>query len=111
VREQLEKMLAAGHDGPLLRFSLGEQLLKANEPGNAAVHLAAAVEQDPEYSAAWKHYGQALAEDNRPHEAVQVFEKGIDIASRRGDHQAAKEMRVFAKRARKRLTDNDGSRT
>ena len=56
-----EKMLAAGKDGALLRYSLGNEYLKANEPARAAEHLARAVALDPRYTAAWKLYGKALA--------------------------------------------------
>ena len=34
-----EKMLAAGKDNALLRFSLGNEYLKAGDPANAANHL------------------------------------------------------------------------
>lgn len=108
MQKQLEDMLAAGHDGPLLRFSLGELLFKADEPSRAVEHLQSAVAQDPEYSAAWKLYGQALAGDSRDADAIEALNSGIEVAERRGDHQAAKEMRVHAKRAGKRL-DNDSA--
>ena len=35
-----ERMLAAGRDGALLRFSLGNEYLKAGDAGRAAPHLA-----------------------------------------------------------------------
>lgn len=105
MREQLESMLAAGKDNPLLRFTLGDLLLKDGEARVAAEHLAAAVAQDRNYSAAWKLYGKALAEDGRADEARAAFDKGIDIAEERGDKQAAKEMTVF----RKRLKRQDAS--
>lgn len=98
MRENLEKMLAAGRDSPLLRFSLGEILFKEDRPADAVVHLRAAVEQDPDYSAAWKFYGKALAAQGETEAAAEVFDKGIATAEDRGDKQAAKEMRVFRKR-------------
>jgi predicted Zn-dependent protease len=56
-----ERMLAAGRDGALLRYSLGSEYLKAGDAAAAVPHLARAVEQDPAYTAAWKLYGRALA--------------------------------------------------
>ena len=91
-------MLARGQDSALLRFSLGNEYLAAGEPATAAEHLSEAVRLDPDYSAAWKLLGRALAEDGRSTDAIQTYEKGIAIATKNGDHQAAKEMRVFAKR-------------
>jgi predicted Zn-dependent protease len=96
--ENLEAMLARGQDNALLRFSLGGALLKEGAAYKAAEHLKRAVEHDPNYSAAWKLYGKALAEAGRPAEAMQAYESGIRIAEAKGDIQAAKEMRVFLKR-------------
>lgn len=104
MRQQLERMLANGKDSALLRFSLGEALLKADEPVAAAEHLAAAVAQDAQYSAAWKLYGQALAACGAPQAAIDAFDQGITAATNRGDNQAIKEMQVFRKRAVKKLS-------
>jgi len=93
-----EKMLAAGKDGALLRYSLGNEYLKANEPARAAEHLARAVTQDPRYTAAWKLYGKALSAAGRDAEALAAWREGIAVAVARGDKQAEKEMTVFARR-------------
>jgi hypothetical protein len=50
----LEKLLAAGKDGALLRFGLGNAYLEAGDPGAAAGPSAKAVTMNPNYSAAWK---------------------------------------------------------
>jgi predicted Zn-dependent protease len=101
--ENLEGMLARGQDNALLRFSLGGAYLKAGDSDRALTHLALAVAQDPQYSAAWKLYGRALAALGRNGDAVAAFDAGIATAEARGDLQAAKEMRVFRKRAAKAL--------
>jgi len=93
-----EKMLAAGKDGALLRYSLGSEYLKADEPARAAEHLARAVAQDPKYTAAWKLYGKALAASGRDAEALAAWREGIAVALARGDKQAEREMTVFARR-------------
>jgi predicted Zn-dependent protease len=103
VTENLEGLLAKGQDNALLRFSLGNAYFSAGEFDRALTHLAAALEHDPEYSAAWKLYGRSLAECGRLAEAVAAFDRGIAVAEKRGDIQAAKEMRVFRKRAQKSL--------
>ena len=98
-----ERMLAAGRDGALLRFSLGNEYLKAGEAGRAAPHLAQAVALDPDYTAAWKLLGRALAENGQPTEALAAYRAGIAVAQRKGDKQAGKEMDVFARRIEKAL--------
>lgn len=96
--DNFEAMLAQGQDSVMLRFGLGTEYLKQNDYAQAITHLRAAVEQDPDYSAAWKLLGKALAAKGAPREAIQAYERGIEVAEKRGDKQAAKEMRVFLKR-------------
>ena len=100
--QNFEKMLASGQDSALLRYSLGTAYQKAGDLEQALVHITSAVEQDPGYSAAWKVYGKLLAELGRLDEAILAFEAGIGVAEENGDIQAAKEMRVFLKRASKK---------
>ena len=99
IIDNFEAMLARGQDSALLRYGLGSAYLKAQQPDRAAEHLALAVRQDPDYSAAWKLYGQALAALGQHPQAIDAFDQGIATAERKGDIQAAKEMRVFRKRA------------
>lgn len=103
VLHNLEKMLAAGKDNALLRFSLGNEYLKLGEAQAAAEHFHAAVTHDPKYSAAWKLLGKALGEAGQPQEALNAYRRGIAVAEEKGDKQAAKEMAVFARRIEKQL--------
>jgi Tfp pilus assembly protein PilF len=98
-----EAMLAAGRDNALLRFSLGNEYLKAGDAAHAAEHLRRAVEHDPKYSAAWKLLGKALTDTESWEDALAAYRQGIAVAEARGDKQAAKEMAVFARRIEKRL--------
>jgi predicted Zn-dependent protease len=100
-----EKMLAGGKDSALLRFSLGNEYLKAGDNATAAQHLEHAVKFDANYSAAWKLLGKALADLEQLPEALRAYNQGIEVADKRGDKQAAKEMTVFAKRIEKQLAE------
>ncbi|MBI5331732.1 MAG: tetratricopeptide repeat protein [Betaproteobacteria bacterium] len=99
--ETFEKMLAQGRDSALLRYSLGNELHKAERLEEAIAHLRAAVQQDPRYSAAWKLLGRCLAETGRNEAALETYRQGIAAAEGKGDIQAAKEMKVFARRLEK----------
>lgn len=101
--ENLHSMLERGVDSALLRYSLGNELLKTGNTVTAIAHLREALRQDADYSAAWKSLGKALVEAGDHGEAVDVLAQGIEVAERRGDIQAAKEMGVFHKRAQKAL--------
>ncbi len=106
IIDNLSTLLDKGQDNALLRYSLGNEFFKAGDWEAAVGHLARAVEHDPDFSAAWKIYGKALMEAGRLSDAVAVFEQGIPVAERKGDIQAAKEMGVFLKRARKGLGES-----
>jgi len=105
--KNLQAMLATGQDNAMLRFTLGSQLLKAGRLAEAVPHLAAAVEQDPGYSAAWKMYGKALYEAGELQDAGEVYRQGIQAAEGKGDMQAVREMQVFLRRIDK-ATGADG---
>ena len=92
------KMLARGQDSAMLRFSLGNEYYGQGELIEAIPHLQAAVDLDPNYSAAWKLLGRSLADTGDAAEASRAFSEGIRIATGNGDRQAAKEMTVFLKR-------------
>lgn len=96
-----ERMLAAGKDSALLRFSLGNEHLKAGHADVAIEHLRRAVVLDPGYTAAWKALGRTLADRGLAVEALAAYREGIAVAERKGDKQAGKEMQVFARRLEK----------
>jgi len=99
--ERLEALLASGKDSALLRFGLGMHYLGSGDAARAAGHLRRAVEQNPDYSAAWKLLGKALAQDGDAPAAIAAYRDGIAAAERCGDKQAGKEMAVFLKRLEK----------
>lgn len=98
IIDNFEKLLANGKDSALLRFSLGNEYLKAEQPTRAAEHLRAAVAADAHYSAAWKLLGKALAQCGDITRAKDAYASGIAAAEAKGDKQAAREMAVFKKR-------------
>ena len=108
MREALEKLLAAGREDALLRFSLGNACLKDGDPAAAAGHFRRAVELDPGYSAAWKMLGRSLESAGDLAGAAGAWSRGIEAAQGRGDVQAGKEMTVFLKRVRRKQQQGPG---
>jgi len=105
IIENFLSLLNKGQDSALLRYSLGNEYFKRGEQDAAVEHLTRAVQQDENYSAAWKMLGRALTEAGRHEEAADALERGITVAERKGDAQAAKEMQVFLKRSRRKLEE------
>jgi len=108
IIENLKTLLAQGQDNSVLHFSLGNAYLNEKKYPQAIKHFSRTLELNPEYSAAWKLYGKALAGNSQIDEAIIVYEKGISVAEKKGDIQAAKEMKVFLKRLKKQQVE--GSR-
>jgi len=94
-------MLESGQDSLILRFGLGQALLKQKEFSASIEHLLKALDFDNEYSAAYKLLGKAYSLSDQNQLAIDTYEKGIQIAEGKGDIQAAKEMKVFLKRLNK----------
>lgn len=96
--EALRAQVGGPRDGALLRYSLGIALLDTGNATEAIAQLRAALEFDPNYSAAWKLLGKASAASGDDDAAGEAWRQGIAVAEAAGDVQAAKEMRVFLKR-------------
>jgi len=96
------KMIAAGRDNALLRFTLGNLYLEEDDAASAAEHLRRAVELDAGYAAAWKQLGKALLALGREDEARAAWGEGIAAASAKGSVQAVKEMQVQLRRLDKK---------
>jgi predicted Zn-dependent protease len=99
--DNLLKLLDGPRDNALLRYSLGNEYLKAGDAVSAAEFFRSATDKDPNYSAAWKLLGKALTEAGQKEAALAAYRRGIAVAEARGDLQAAKEMTVFARRLAK----------
>lgn len=103
--DALRAQLGGRRDGALLRYSLGAALLEEGDATEAAAHLRAAIEFDPDYSAAWKLLGKANLAEGDVESAAAAWRQGIAIADAAGDLQAAREMRVFLKRLERPAAD------
>ncbi|MGJ7527346.1 tetratricopeptide repeat protein [Variovorax sp. GB1P17] len=96
--EALERMLASGRDGALLRMSLALAYHRREETQTALMHVEKALAFDPEFTAAGRLHGLiALAlGDNAKAEAA--FAKALEVAQRRGEMQLVKELTVRLRR-------------
>lgn len=101
--ETFEAMLARGQDSEMLRFTLGNSYFADKQFPAAVTHLREAVKLKPDYSAAWRLLGRALAANGQLIEAKDAFDEGERVAEANGDKQTAKEIGVFRKRVIKAL--------
>jgi len=107
--DSLLKLVGTPRDGALLRYSLGNEFIKVGEHAQAVAHLRAALAMDPNFSAAWKLLGKALVDAGKAAEALAAYRRGIAVAEARGDIQAAKEMKVLARRLERAAASFQGN--
>lgn len=99
ILNNLKKLIGTERENQLLHYSIGNEYLKSGEFDLAEEHFRKALSLDADYSAAWKLLGKTLNAAEKYEQAIEVFTQGISVAENKGDIQAAKEMRVFLKRA------------
>ncbi|HKA25538.1 MAG TPA: tetratricopeptide repeat protein [Candidatus Eisenbacteria bacterium] len=101
MEDRLEKLRDLAHSEPddaLAQFLLGREASGQGLHEEARAAFAAAVAIDPHYTAAYRHWGNALEALARYDEAAVVYARGTRVAERSGDLQAGKEMGAFLKR-------------
>lgn len=100
-----ERMLAAGRDSALLRYSIGNEHVKVANWRAAIEAFERSIALDPGFTAAWKLYAKALDQAGERSAALDAYRKGIEVARGKGDRQAEKEMTVFARRIERALAE------
>ena len=101
----LEKLLAQGKDGALLRYTLGKTYADAGQMEIAREHLLQATALDANYSVAWRQLGKvelALADLQA---ARHAWQQGLACAQAKGDAQVVKELQVFLRRLDKQAAE------
>lgn len=91
------EVLEIDPEDPVALFGLGTALSGLGDWAGAETALGKASKVDQNHSAVYLAWGKALAELGRAEEALEVFRKGIEVASRKGDLMPLKEMenRIF----------------
>src|SRR5690625_1137947 len=96
--EVIENMIEKGRDSYEARLAAGQARLKADNLEKALEHLQKATEHKPGQTMAWQELGTVLNRLERPEEASQAWQQGVETARANGDQQAAKGMGGFRRR-------------
>jgi Tfp pilus assembly protein PilF len=96
--EALERMLAAGRDGALLRMGLALAHHRRDDPRAALVHVQKALAFDADFTAAHRLHGLLALSMGDKAQAQAAFAKGLEVAQRRGEMQLVKELTVRLRR-------------
>jgi Tfp pilus assembly protein PilF len=107
--EALERMLAAGRDGALLRMSLALAYHRCDDQQTALMHVSKALTFDPNFTAAHRLQGLIALTLGDAAQAQSAFARGREVAQRRGELQLVKELTVRLRRLEKENLRTQGS--
>ncbi len=93
--ETLTKLLSAGQDNALLRYSLANEYLKETQYADAILHIEEAIKFNKDYSAAWKLFGKILYAAGKIDDAAATYQQGINIAKKMAINKRKKKCRYF----------------
>ncbi len=88
-----EKMAAADPDNELAHFSLGKAHFEMGTFADAETSLRRTLELNPDHSLSYRFLGEALLKQGRREEAVEILERGVEVANRRGELMPLNAMR------------------
>jgi Tfp pilus assembly protein PilF len=83
--EILKQMVAQEPTNSFARYGLAMEYAKTGDPALAVSEFQSLIKQDPNYAAAYFHGGQTLEKLGRIEDAKEIYEKGIEAATRKGD--------------------------
>jgi tetratricopeptide (TPR) repeat protein len=91
-REMLEEFVAADPNDSFSRYALALELEKEGRANEAIAQLQEVLGRDENYVAAYYHLGRMLAKSGKDEEALAIYKRGIDAATKAGDQKTRNEI-------------------
>jgi len=91
-REMLEEFVAADPNDSFSRYALALELEKEGRVNEAIAQLQEVMGRDENYVAAYYHLGRMLAKSGKDEEALAIYKRGIDAATKAGDQKTRNEI-------------------
>lgn len=93
--ETLLTYLAQSPNDPFLQYALALEYAQAGEIKKALAYFEKLVNQHPDYSATYYHYGKLLAELGQLNFALEIIKRGIVITQAEKNRHAENELRLL----------------
>ncbi len=90
--EQLQAFYEDDPDDPFTRFALAREHLKNGNTEQALAFFEELVETDPDYVGTYYHLGKLYEQLDRTDDALEIYERGIDIAREQKDQKNLSEL-------------------
>lgn len=91
--ELLKKLIRDQPAEPFNKYALSLEYKKMGSQVQALDLFAELAEESPDYIATYFHYGSLLEELDRGEKALEVYRKGIEKATQKGDQHAVGELK------------------
>jgi len=85
-------MVAQNPGDSFLRYGLAMEYRNSGDLQSAMSEFQALMEASPDYAATYFHAGQTLERLGRAEEARTVYQRGIEVTTRKGDQHARSEL-------------------
>jgi Tfp pilus assembly protein PilF len=90
--DMLKQMLSENPGNTFARYGLAMEMVKSGDYANAITEFKDLLTHDDSYAAAYFHGGQAYERLGQVEEARQMYEKGIEVTTRKGDGHTRAEL-------------------
>lgn len=90
--DQLRSFLRARPHDPFLKYAIAIELKNSGATAEARAAFETLAQEHPHYVPTYYHWGQALEFLGEQEEALSVYRRGIETATRAGDAHAASEL-------------------
>jgi tetratricopeptide (TPR) repeat protein len=91
-REMLEEFVAADPNDSFSRYALALELEKEERADDAIAQLQEVLMRDENYVATYYQLGRMLAKSGKDEEALAIYKRGIDAATKAGDQKTRNEI-------------------
>ena len=92
--EALKAMLAQNPQHTFARYGLAMEYANSGNYDDAVTEFRALLDADPNYSAGYYHLGRTYEKLGRIDDARSIWEKGIEITTRKGDTHTRSELQA-----------------
>jgi Tfp pilus assembly protein PilF len=90
----LKQMVEQDPSNTFARYGLAMEYAKSNDLNAAVAEFRGLLRQDADYAAAYYHGGQALEKLGEVEQARDLYEKGIEATTRKGDAHTRAELQA-----------------
>ena len=91
--QRLREMLAQQPTDAFLNHALALEEIKLGNDSSARSLFESILQREPDYIGSYYHLGKLLERQGDESAAIEVYERGMEAAKKRGDHHALNELR------------------